>query len=36
MTIAEIANGLVLLHTAQAVAGKRGAAAILLIVFMVS
>jgi hypothetical protein len=35
MTQAEVANGLVLLYTAEVVAGKGGAAAILPIIFMV-
>lgn len=36
MTYEEVANGLVLPYMSQAVAGKCGAAAILLILFMVS
>jgi Na+/proline symporter len=36
MTAAEVSNGLVLPYVAQTVAGKGGAAAILLSIFMVS
>ena len=35
MTQAEVASGLVLPYAAEAVAGKGGAVAILLIIFMV-